>query len=558
MKAMHKAVVLGLTVGILFWVLDTVLDFLVLHEGAFLDNLILNVSFHEAYMRLSVLFMFLLVALVVGKYISNVNESKEKLQALSKHTDAILAAVPDIIMEVDVNKVYTWANEMGLEFFGEDVLGKEASCYFEGDQQTYHAVEPLFEGDDSVVYVESWQRRRDGEKRLLAWWCRVLKDRQGNVKGALSTARDITEHKRLEENLHNSVELIYEAERLANLGYYELSWGTGEGFWSEGFYLLTGYEPGEIPSSSEAFLSLVHTSDRKVVSKALDQSRLSKHPYDEEFRIIRKDGEIRIVRAIGRFIYGEGHRAVLCRGICKDITEHKRAEQAVQQSEKRLLKAQRLAKMGFMDWNLKTNEMYWCVRMYWLYGIDRKLKPSLELSMDLVHPDDREQVRRTIDLAVRGLKKYNIQYRRVQPSGRVVWVHDRGELSRDEAGNPERLLVSTLDITKLKKAEEITERLARFPMENPSPVLCVASDGQVLYGNKASSELMKQWGSEVGETVPADWCAIVREGLESGSNRFKECRIGGREYAFEFVPIIPSGYVNLYGTDVSERGDREE
>lgn len=130
--------------------------------------------------------------------------TEEALHALSTRQDAILAAVPDIITEVDKDKVYTWANPAGLEFFGEDAIGKEAAFYFEGEQDTYGVVQHLFNGSENVIYLESWQRRKDGEKRLLAWWCRVLKDSEGNVTGALSTARDITERKRAEEELRKS------------------------------------------------------------------------------------------------------------------------------------------------------------------------------------------------------------------------------------------------------------------------------------------------------------------------------------------------------------------
>jgi two-component system, cell cycle sensor histidine kinase and response regulator CckA len=124
---------------------------------------------------------------------------------------ALLAAIPDIIVEVDAHKVYTWANPAGIEFFGEEVIGKEASHFFEGEQDTYEAVQPLFNGGEDTIYVESWQRRKDGQKRLLAWWCRVLKDSRGVVTGALSSARDITDHKRAEEEIRGN------AERLAHL-----------------------------------------------------------------------------------------------------------------------------------------------------------------------------------------------------------------------------------------------------------------------------------------------------------------------------------------------------
>ncbi|MCX6320213.1 MAG: PAS domain S-box protein, partial [Bacteroidia bacterium] len=107
----------------------------------------------------------------------NITESKQAedvFRMLSLRHEAILAAVPEIIMEVDNNKIYTWANHPGQEFFGKDVVGKEASFYFEGEQETYDKVQPLFDGVEDIFYVESWQRRYDGEKRLLAWWCQVF------------------------------------------------------------------------------------------------------------------------------------------------------------------------------------------------------------------------------------------------------------------------------------------------------------------------------------------------------------------------------------------------
>jgi len=128
-------------------------------------------------------------------------ETLARLEVLSRRNESLLAAIPDIIMEVDRDKVYTWANAAGYEFFGNDCVGREASDYFEGPQETYADVARLFNGDEHVVYVESRQRRRDGQVRLLAWWCRTLKDAEGNVIGALSTARDITDAKAAEDEL---------------------------------------------------------------------------------------------------------------------------------------------------------------------------------------------------------------------------------------------------------------------------------------------------------------------------------------------------------------------
>jgi PAS domain S-box-containing protein len=135
------------------------------------------------------------------KEITERKKAEENFKNIYSHQERLLSAIPDIIMEVDANKNYTWANQHGMDFFGEDVVGMEAAFYFEGEQDTYDKVNSLFRGNEDIIFLESWQRRHDGQKRLLAWWCRVLKDSEGNITGALSSARDITEQKMAGEEI---------------------------------------------------------------------------------------------------------------------------------------------------------------------------------------------------------------------------------------------------------------------------------------------------------------------------------------------------------------------
>jgi PAS domain S-box-containing protein len=123
------------------------------------------------------------------------------LQTLSQRQNALLAAIPDIIMEVNTDKVYTWANQAGFDFFGADVIGRKASSYFVGGQDALEKEEPLFIGGQEVMYVRVWQRRVDGRKRLVAWWCRTLEDEHNHITGVLSSGRDITDQIHLEEKL---------------------------------------------------------------------------------------------------------------------------------------------------------------------------------------------------------------------------------------------------------------------------------------------------------------------------------------------------------------------
>ncbi len=118
---------------------------------------------------------------------------EEDLKAISQRQKALLAAIPEILTETDVRRVYIWMNRAGRDFFGDDAVGRDAAHYFVGDQTTYEQVAPVFDGSTSRVYVESLQRRADGQTRLLAWHCSPLRDDSGRVTGALSSARDITD-----------------------------------------------------------------------------------------------------------------------------------------------------------------------------------------------------------------------------------------------------------------------------------------------------------------------------------------------------------------------------
>lgn len=130
----------------------------------------------------------------------------------------IINIIPDIIAEVDSNKIYTWLNKAGLDFFGPDAIGKEASFYFEGEQKTYTKVEPILKNQADTYYLESWQRRVDGQKRLLAWSGNPVKNVSGKIIGILSTARDITEQKLNEIKLQESEAQLYNALKIGHLG----------------------------------------------------------------------------------------------------------------------------------------------------------------------------------------------------------------------------------------------------------------------------------------------------------------------------------------------------
>ena len=113
-------------------------------------------------------------------------------------------------------------------------------------------------------------------------------------------------------------------------------------------------------------------------------------------------------------------------------------------------------------------------------------------------------------------------------------------------------------ITERKQAQERVESVARFPAENPSPVLRVAADGTLLYANAGARPLLATWACAIGQQVPAQWGQHVAEVVASGSIREIEVDCGDRTFALALSPVALADYANIYGHDISDRKHAED
>ncbi|MBN1965568.1 MAG: GAF domain-containing protein, partial [Anaerolineae bacterium] len=109
------------------------------------------------------------------------------------------------------------------------------------------------------------------------------------------------------------------------------------------------------------------------------------------------------------------------------------------------------------------------------------------------------------------------------------------------------------DISARKYAEDAVHWLARFPNENPNPVLRVESDGCILFHNQAAMPLLRTWECEESQYVPETWQAIIQAALADGSSRTEEATVDGQVFALTVAPVVEEAYVNLYGLDITAR-----
>lgn len=109
------------------------------------------------------------------------------------------------------------------------------------------------------------------------------------------------------------------------------------------------------------------------------------------------------------------------------------------------------------------------------------------------------------------------------------------------------------EISDRQLAEEEIARLARFPNENPNPVLRIAADGAILYSNMPSDPLLDAWNCRQGEKLSGKWYRLMLESLAAGQPQQGEIEYEGQVFTLTFAPIMDANYVNIYGFDITIR-----
>jgi len=266
--------------------------------------------------------------------------------------------------------------------------------------------------------------------------------------------------------LQASEERLRLAQEAGGVGTFEVDIPRGRSVVNEGLLALHGMPPDSAPEFTyERWLSLVHPDDRARADIETRARLWTAEAYHNEYRIVRADNSaVRWIQVRSRRQEGTDGRGARVLGVNIDVTERREAEEALRASEERLRLATEAAGLGVWEIDVDKARVRWSPELFVLFGLsahaDGPVTP--ELSLAVVHPDDRSAVRAAWAAALES-GSFTAEYRglRRHSGGDTEerWLLSRGRMLEGRLG---RVMVGvTLDITERRRTEERIVLLAR-------------------------------------------------------------------------------------------------
>jgi formate hydrogenlyase transcriptional activator len=197
----------------------------------------------------------------------------------------------------------------------------------------------------------------------------------------------------------------------------------------------------------------VHSDDLPQAVAVWRHSVETGDPYDIDHRLRRVDGAYRWFHSRGLSLRDAKGRVVRWYNLLTDIDERRRAEERLRRSEAYLSEAQKLSHTGSFGLNVSSGEIFWSDETYNIFERDRAVKPTLELVLQRIHPDDRDLAQQTFDRAAEARANLDFEHRLLMPDGSVKYVHVLARALETSSGNLEYVGAVT-DVTAAMQAED--------------------------------------------------------------------------------------------------------
>jgi PAS domain S-box-containing protein len=360
----------------------------------------------------------------------------------------IIETIPSLVWTADHNFEATHLNQRHLDYYGKQLEdfkrgGWKAFQHPDDLPISVKAISHAVQTGTSFQVVHRL-RRADGEFRWHDSRGDPLRDRQGNIIQWYGLTIDIDEAKKAEDRLRRSEAHLAEAQRLSHSGvtaYNETTILYG----SEETYRIWGFDPAQGVPSFEAVFQRVHPDDRDRHRATVRRSLDEKRGYSIAYRIVMPDGTVKHLESISQPVLSASGELVEIVATQIDVTERKRAEEALRESERSSRSA--LDGIAGLVAIMSPNGELETVNRQCLEYFGRPLEEQRSWEMtDMVHPEDLPQMLELFKRAIASEIPYHFEQRLRRFDGEYRWFDTRGGAVRDDTGRIERWYVLLTDI----------------------------------------------------------------------------------------------------------------
>ena len=393
--------------------------------------------------------------------ITELRRAEQELRASEARFRTFVDHATDAFFLLDDDSIVLDVNRQACEGLGysrEELLGRHRQDFDAGLNETSirDLRQRIVAGE--VVTFETSHRRKDGTTFPVE--VRVSRFEQDGSR-YLSLVRNISERKRAEEELRASEERFRSLVEFS----FDVYWET-----DAQHRFISHQFAGELADTAALASQIGKTRwEGPYVEPDAEGWRkhreiLDAHLPFRDFELARAapDGGKRYVSVAGVPMFDKSGRFIGYRGVGRDITDRKRAEEALRRSEAYLAEAQRLSHTGTLAFNA-TAAVYWSQESYRIWELDpMQGLPDRQTVLQRIHPDDRQRADVETEEAVREKRAFTLEFRIVLPHGTVKYIQATGYPLLSADGELSEMIATHVDVTERKQAEKEHERLRQL------------------------------------------------------------------------------------------------
>jgi PAS domain S-box-containing protein len=327
-------------------------------------------------------------------------------------------------------------------------------------QANWALITELLEGKRRQFQIEKKYRRKDGTLIWVSNNVSLVPGTERVPRFIMALSEDITQRKRAEEALRRSEAHLAEAQRLAKTGSWAYNPATEKCiYWSDEMLRIFGLDPQRNLPDREEFLRLVHPEDRDRFNERIEKSRREKSDFVQDYRVVLTDGTVKHIHGIGHPVLDETGNIIEYVGTDVDVTERKRDEEKLRQTEAELLEAQRISQTGSWKLDASSGTVTVSPQIFRIFGVKPDEDTStVEFWLSRNHIEDQKRIQELFERSMIQKTDYDADYRIVLPDGTIKHLHAVGHPVFNESGDLVEFVGTAMDITERKQREEALRR----------------------------------------------------------------------------------------------------